>query len=64
MLTPWDSFWVYCRARIPSFSDLIIVDRLHSALVANLNGEQFISDPQTPLRQDDSMLILSADAGG
>jgi molybdopterin converting factor small subunit len=51
-------------ARIPSFSELINVDRLHSALVANLNGERFISDPQTPLRQDDSVLILSADAGG
>jgi molybdopterin converting factor small subunit len=51
-------------ARIPSFSELITVDRLHSALVANLNGERFISDPQTPLRHDDSVLILSADAGG
>jgi molybdopterin converting factor small subunit len=51
-------------ARIPSFSELITVDRLHSALVANLNGERFISDPQTPLRQNDSVLILSADAGG
>src|SRR5580698_3076145 len=50
--------------RIPSFRELIAVDRLHSALVANLNGERFISDPQTPLRQNDSVLILSADAGG
>jgi len=51
-------------ARMPSLSELIAVDRLHSALVANLNGERFISDPQTPLGQDDSVLILSADAGG
>ena len=51
-------------ARIPLFNELISVDRLHSALVANLNGERFISDPQTPLRQNDSVLILSADAGG
>jgi molybdopterin converting factor small subunit len=50
--------------RIPSFSELISVDRLHPALVANLNGERFISDPQTALRHDDSVLILSADAGG
>jgi molybdopterin converting factor small subunit len=50
--------------RVPSLSEFITVDRLHSALVANLNGERFISDPQTPLRQDDSVLILSADAGG
>ena len=51
-------------ARIPSFSELITLDRLHPAFVANLNGDRFISDPQTPLRQDDSVLILSADAGG
>jgi molybdopterin converting factor small subunit len=51
-------------SRLPSFSELITVDGLHPALVANLNGERFISDPQTPLRQDDSVLILSADAGG
>jgi molybdopterin converting factor small subunit len=49
---------------VPSLAELIEVDHLHSALVANLNGEEFISDPQTPLRQDDSVLILSADAGG
>jgi molybdopterin converting factor small subunit len=51
-------------ARIPSFSELINVDQLHPAFIANLNGERFISDPQTPFRQDDSVLILSADAGG
>ena len=51
-------------AQIPSFSEFISVDRLHSALVANLNGDRFISDPQTPLRRNDSVLILSADAGG
>jgi molybdopterin converting factor small subunit len=51
-------------ARIPSLSELINADRLHSAVVANLNGERFISDPQTALRQDDSVLILSADVGG
>jgi molybdopterin converting factor small subunit len=38
-------------------------DRLPS-FVANLNGDEFISDPGTPLRADDYVLILSADAGG
>jgi molybdopterin converting factor small subunit len=51
-------------ARIPSLGDLIAGDRLHDALVANLNGDRFVSDPGTPLGKDDCVLILSADAGG
>ena len=31
---------------------------------ANLNGDRFISDPGTRLGKGDSVLILSADAGG
>jgi len=48
----------------PSFRELIVTDRLHPACVANLNGDRFISDPATPLGEHDSLLILSADAGG
>ncbi|HEY4361197.1 MAG TPA: MoaD/ThiS family protein [Bryobacteraceae bacterium] len=51
-------------AQIPSLRELIDADRLHSSFVANLNGGQFVTDPETPLRQDDHVLILSADAGG
>src|ERR1700677_3115999 len=51
-------------ARIPSLGELISVDRLQSSFVANLNGDQFVSDPETPLGKDDCVLILSADAGG
>jgi molybdopterin converting factor small subunit len=51
-------------ARIPSLRELIVIDRLHPAFVANLNGDQFVSDPSTPLAAGDSVLILSADAGG
>ncbi len=51
-------------AQIPSLSELIATDRLHSSLVANLNGDQFVSDPGTPLGENDCVLILSADAGG
>jgi molybdopterin converting factor small subunit len=40
-------------ARIPSLGDLIAVDRLHSSFVANLNGNRFVSDPDTPLDEND-----------
>ncbi len=50
--------------RIPSLSELIAVDRLNSSFVANLNGDRFVSDPGTPLGENDCVLILSADAGG
>ena len=50
--------------RLPSLSDLIVGNRLQPSFVANLNGDEFISDPGTPLRADDYVLILSADAGG
>jgi molybdopterin converting factor small subunit len=51
-------------ARMPGLAPLIVVDRLHPSLAANLNGDCFISDPATPLDHDDRVLILSADAGG
>jgi len=51
-------------ARFPAFSDLVRVDRLHPSLAANLNGDAFVSDPGTPLGEDDHLLILSADVGG
>lgn len=34
------------------------------AFAANLNGDRFVSDRATPLRREDCVLILSADAGG
>ena len=51
-------------ARMPGLAELIAVDRLHPSLAASLNGDRFISDPATPLRDEDCVLILSADAGG
>ncbi len=51
-------------SRIPSLGEIIAADRLHSAFVANLNGDRFVSDPATRLNQNDCVLILSADAGG
>ena len=51
-------------ARMPVLSELISGSHLNSAFVASLNGDRFISDPETPLRDSDHLLILSADAGG
>lgn len=50
--------------RLPRLSDLMIGESLHPSIVANLNGDRFISDPSTPLAEGDRLLILSADAGG
>jgi molybdopterin converting factor small subunit len=50
--------------RVPSLQELIQVDRLHPSLAASLNGDRFVSDPQTQLVKSDCVLILSADAGG
>ena len=50
--------------RIPALGGVLNVDGLHSAFVANLNGDRFVSDPGTPLKENDCVLILSADAGG
>ena len=50
--------------RFPSLGELITADRLQPSVVANLNGDKFVSDPRTELSEDDYVLILSADAGG
>ena len=56
LTTLWD--------RLPALREVIVDDRLHPAFVANLNGDEFISDPRTTLHAHDSVLILSSDAGG
>ena len=50
--------------RFPSFDELIAADRLKPSFTANLKGDRFIRDPRTRLGKADSVLILSADAGG
>ena len=50
--------------QFPSLGEFITQDRLHASFSASLNGEQFVSDPQTVLGKNDHVLILSADAGG
>jgi molybdopterin converting factor small subunit len=53
---------------VPSMGEFISASghgvRLHPTFVANLNGDRFVSDPDTPLGDEDHLLILSADAGG
>jgi molybdopterin converting factor small subunit len=39
-------------------------DALHAAYRACLNGEQFVSDPATPLTDGDVLLVMAADVGG
>ena len=48
----------------PSLAELLPDNHLHPALAANLNGDRFVRDPHTPLKDDDCVLLLSADAGG
>ena len=50
--------------QMPRLAELIVVDRLHPSLAASLNGDRFICDPATPLKDDDRVLIVSSDAGG
>ena len=51
-------------SELPRLAEVIVADRLHPSLAANLNGDRFISDPETPLAADDRVLIVSADVGG
>jgi len=51
-------------ARFPALRELITSGGLHGSVAANLNGDQFVSDPNTSLAAGDRLLLLSADAGG
>jgi len=50
--------------RLPRLAALIDGDRLHPSIAANLNGDEFVCDPATPLAAGDRLLLLSADVGG
>jgi molybdopterin converting factor small subunit len=51
-------------AQFPSLGKYIVSNRLHPSFVANLNGDRFVSDPETELAEGDHVLIFSANAGG
>lgn len=44
--------------------ECLLRGRLAPGYMANLNGDCFVTDPATPLQPGDSVLLLSADAGG
>ena len=51
--------------RYPEFaSDCLNEHRLKPQYIANLGGRRFICDPQISLSDGDSLLVMSADAGG
>jgi molybdopterin converting factor small subunit len=56
--------WGTLATRFPGLRGLITADGLHPSIAANLNGDEFVSDPQTQLADDDHVLLLSADVGG
>jgi molybdopterin converting factor small subunit len=49
----------------PSLAGAVVANgRILPAYRLSLNGERFISDPETPLASGDVLLLLSADVGG
>ena len=38
--------------------------QLRPGFTANIGGNQFVTDPETPLSNGDTILLLSLDAGG
>jgi molybdopterin converting factor small subunit len=50
--------------RFPGLRELVPNGQLHPSVVANLNGDEFVSDPGRELTEHDHLLILSADVGG
>jgi molybdopterin converting factor small subunit len=56
--------WGTLAARFPGLRELMTADGLHPSIAANLNGDEFVSDPALRLAEDDHVLLISADAGG
>lgn len=52
------------ETRFPALADLMGAGRLPRFVAVNLNGDRFVTDPQTRFAETDCVLILSADAGG
>ena len=51
--------------RFPALAETCIDFRnLRSGYTANLSGQQFVTDPDTPLNDGDTLLLLNIDAGG
>ncbi len=53
------------KKRFPALGEACIDGRsLKAGYIANLRGEQFVTDPSTELHDGDAILLLSLDAGG
>ena len=51
--------------KFPSLADICIEGRsLRPGFIVNLSAERFVTSPETPLRDGDTVLLLSLDAGG
>jgi len=51
--------------RFPALAETCFNNRtLKPGYLANLAGDRFVTDPDTPLEEGTCLLILSADAGG
>jgi len=50
--------------RCPELGELVTSKGLHPSITANLNGDEFVCALDTPLADQDRVLILSADVGG
>ena len=61
---PWPVAGHAASRPVPALRELIAADRLDSSIAANLNGDAFVSDPNTSLAATDRLLLLSADVGG
>jgi molybdopterin converting factor small subunit len=53
------------RRECPALDGTVLDGRgVHPAYRLSLNGERFVTDPDTPLLEGDALLLLSADVGG
>jgi len=43
---------------------VVMGEGVHPAYRLSLNGDRFVTDPQTPLADGDALLLLAADVGG
>ena len=51
--------------QFPMFADECLHgDQLRRGITVNLDGDQFVEDPETLVATGQSLLIMSADAGG
>ena len=52
-------------SRFPPLAETCFDGRsLRPGFIVNLGAERFVSAPETPLREGDTVLLLSLDAGG